>query len=136
MNEKAKATPYIDTVEQELAYWRVGILWMMLTTGSLTGRRPANHRRGMSATLKVTIRRPSFASRFEVIAPPVFDVDAYVHTEGEEMSYLIEGQLDSRAWARLAWGLPWRWRVAPRRSCLRLTSSGSWLRRSRPGGSW
>lgn len=46
MNEKAKATPYIDTVEQGLAYWRVGILWMMLTTGALTGRRPANHRRG------------------------------------------------------------------------------------------
>jgi len=39
MNERAKATPYIDTVEQGPAYWMVGILWVMLASGEQTGGR-------------------------------------------------------------------------------------------------
>lgn len=49
---------------------------------------------GMDATLKVAHDRPSFASTFEVIVPPGYDVGAHVHTEGEEMFYVVEGQLD------------------------------------------
>ena len=37
MNERAKATPYIETVEDGPAYWMVGILWVMLATGEQTG---------------------------------------------------------------------------------------------------
>lgn len=36
MDESAKATPYIDTVEQGPAYWMVGILWVVLATGEQT----------------------------------------------------------------------------------------------------
>ena len=37
MNGRAKATPYVDTVEGGPAYWMVGILWVMLATGEQTG---------------------------------------------------------------------------------------------------
>lgn len=37
MNERAKPTPYTETVEQGPAYWMVGILWVMLATGDQTG---------------------------------------------------------------------------------------------------
>lgn len=37
MNERAKVTPYTDTVEEGPAYWMVGILWVMLATGEQTG---------------------------------------------------------------------------------------------------
>lgn len=37
MNERAKPTPYVDTVEEGPAYWMVGILWVMLATGEQTG---------------------------------------------------------------------------------------------------
>ena len=37
MNEGAKPTPYVDTVEEGPAYWMVGILWVMLATGEQTG---------------------------------------------------------------------------------------------------
>ena len=37
MNERAKATPYVETIEQGPAYWMVGILWVMLATGEQTG---------------------------------------------------------------------------------------------------
>ena len=37
MNEREKATPYIETVEDGPAYWMVGILWVMLATGEQTG---------------------------------------------------------------------------------------------------
>lgn len=37
MNERAAATPYVETVEDGPAYWMVGILWVMLATGEQTG---------------------------------------------------------------------------------------------------
>ena len=37
MNERAKAIPYIETVEEGPAYWMVGILWVVLATGEQTG---------------------------------------------------------------------------------------------------
>lgn len=37
MNERAKATPYVETVQQGPAYWMVGILWVVLATGEQTG---------------------------------------------------------------------------------------------------
>jgi quercetin dioxygenase-like cupin family protein len=37
MNEEAKATPYVATIEEGPAYWMVDILWVMLATGEQTG---------------------------------------------------------------------------------------------------
>jgi len=37
LNERAEATPYVDTVEDGPAYWMVDILWVMLATGEQTG---------------------------------------------------------------------------------------------------
>ena len=37
MDEIAKATPYVDSVEGGQAYWQLGILWVVLATGEQTG---------------------------------------------------------------------------------------------------
>lgn len=49
---------------------------------------------GVDVTVKVTADHPSFASTFEVRVPPGYDVGAHVHQQGEEVFYVIEGQLD------------------------------------------
>lgn len=49
---------------------------------------------GIDTTLKVGIGYPAFASTFEGVVPPGYDVGAHVHSEGEEMFYIVEGQLD------------------------------------------
>ncbi|REF00473.1 cupin domain-containing protein [Thermomonospora umbrina] len=45
-------------------------------------------------TFKVTASQGTFASVFEVVVPPGFDVGAHVHTRQEELFYILEGQLD------------------------------------------
>lgn len=48
----------------------------------------------IDATTKVTMKQSAYAATFESICPPSYDVGAHVHTEGEEMFYMVEGQLD------------------------------------------
>ena len=49
---------------------------------------------GLHATLKVPGGNPAVASTFEVVVPPGFDVGAHVHRAGQELFYVLEGQLD------------------------------------------
>ena len=46
------------------------------------------------ARVLVTHDHPSFASTFEVTIAPGFDVGAHVHTDGEEMFYVVHGHID------------------------------------------
>ncbi|MEU1403265.1 cupin domain-containing protein [Streptomyces sp. NPDC005728] len=48
-------------------------------------------------TFKVTGAHSRVASTFEVVVPPGFDVGAHTHTRGEELFYVIEGELDVMA---------------------------------------
>jgi len=48
---------------------------------------------GLQATLKVPGGDPAFASTFEVVVPPGFDVGAHVHRAGQELFYVLEGEL-------------------------------------------
>jgi oxalate decarboxylase/phosphoglucose isomerase-like protein (cupin superfamily) len=45
-------------------------------------------------TFKVTGAQSPTASTFEVKVPPGFDVGAHVHARGEELFYVLEGELD------------------------------------------
>lgn len=49
---------------------------------------------GLDATVKVTGDHPALTSTFEVIIPPGYDVGAHVHALGEEVFYVVEGELD------------------------------------------
>ena len=49
---------------------------------------------GLHATLKVPGGNPAVASTFEVVVPPGFDVGAHVHRTGQELFYVLEGELD------------------------------------------
>ena len=49
---------------------------------------------GIDATTKLTMGQSAYAATFEVMVPPGYDVGAHVHSEGEEMFYVVEGQLD------------------------------------------
>jgi oxalate decarboxylase/phosphoglucose isomerase-like protein (cupin superfamily) len=49
---------------------------------------------GVDATVKVAMAAPAFASSFEVKVPPGYDVGAHVHSEGEEIFYVVRGHLD------------------------------------------
>lgn len=49
---------------------------------------------GMRATLKVPGGASALTSTFEILVPPGFDVGAHVHTVGEELFYVVEGELD------------------------------------------
>ena len=46
------------------------------------------------ARLLVTHDHPAYASSFEMQVAPGFDVGAHVHREGEEMFFVLEGELD------------------------------------------
>lgn len=46
------------------------------------------------ARLLVAHDHPCYASTFEVTVAPGFDVGAHVHDNGEEMFYLVDGELD------------------------------------------
>jgi quercetin dioxygenase-like cupin family protein len=49
---------------------------------------------GLDVSVKVTMDEPAFASTFEVILPPGFDVGAHVHSHGQEVFYVVEGAID------------------------------------------
>jgi quercetin dioxygenase-like cupin family protein len=48
----------------------------------------------MQVSAKVTGEHSVSASTFEVVVPPGFDVGAHIHTAGEELFYVLEGELD------------------------------------------
>ncbi|MHB8352067.1 MAG: cupin domain-containing protein [Thermoplasmata archaeon] len=45
-------------------------------------------------TVKVGAEQSHVWSAFEVVVPPGFDVGAHLHNAGEELFYLLEGELD------------------------------------------
>lgn len=49
---------------------------------------------GLHATVKVARGTTTLASTFEVVVPPGFDVGAHVHATGEELFYVLDGELD------------------------------------------
>jgi uncharacterized RmlC-like cupin family protein len=48
----------------------------------------------LDATVKMTMDHPALTSTFEIVIGAGFDVGAHVHGTGEEIFYVIEGQLD------------------------------------------
>jgi mannose-6-phosphate isomerase-like protein (cupin superfamily) len=50
--------------------------------------------KAQEVTFKVTGAHGSFASCFEVVVPPGFDVGAHTHNRSEEFFYILEGELD------------------------------------------
>lgn len=49
---------------------------------------------GLDTTVKVGSDREPFASTFEVVVPPGYDVGAHVHRHTDEVFYVLEGRLD------------------------------------------
>ncbi|MFE9257826.1 cupin domain-containing protein [Streptomyces sp. NPDC006879] len=65
-------------------------------------------------TFKVTGEHSSFASSFEVVVPPGFDVGAHRHTHSEELFYVLEGELEVLAFEpRVRTADDWRHWVSP-----------------------
>jgi quercetin dioxygenase-like cupin family protein len=60
---------------------------------------------GLDVSVKVT-DPPAFASTFEVVVPPGFDVGAHVHGHGQEVFFVIEGELDVLAFEPTDRSLP------------------------------
>lgn len=50
--------------------------------------------KAQEVTFKVTGAHGSFASFFEVVVPPGFDVGAHTHDHAKEFFYILEGELD------------------------------------------
>ena len=50
--------------------------------------------KAQEVTFKVTGAHGSFASCFEVVVPPGFDVGAHTHDRSKEFFYILEGELD------------------------------------------
>jgi len=48
----------------------------------------------LHATLKVPGGPNALASTFEMVIPPGYDVGAHVHSKGEELFYVVDGELD------------------------------------------
>jgi mannose-6-phosphate isomerase-like protein (cupin superfamily) len=49
---------------------------------------------GVGATVKVTGEQGAYTSTFESVVPPGYDVGAHVHHRGQEMFYVLSGELD------------------------------------------
>lgn len=49
---------------------------------------------GLDATVKTVGSQGAFTSTFEVVVPPGYDVGAHVHRHGQEMFYVLAGELD------------------------------------------
>lgn len=49
---------------------------------------------GINATIKVTTGAPALYSTFEMIVPPGFDVGAHLHDVGEEIFFVLDGELE------------------------------------------
>lgn len=50
--------------------------------------------KAQEVTFKVTGGQGGFASTFEVVVPPGFDVGAHAHTRAKEFFYVLEGELE------------------------------------------
>jgi len=50
--------------------------------------------KAQEVTFKATGAQGAFASCFEVVVPPGFDVGAHIHAHAKEFFYLLEGELD------------------------------------------
>jgi oxalate decarboxylase/phosphoglucose isomerase-like protein (cupin superfamily) len=48
----------------------------------------------LDATIKMPSSYPALTSSFEMVIPPGFDVGVHVHAHGEEVFYVLEGELD------------------------------------------
>ncbi|MBS1891594.1 MAG: cupin domain-containing protein [Actinobacteria bacterium] len=48
----------------------------------------------LDVTVKMTLDHPALTSTFEVMIGPGFDVGAHVHDLGEEVFYIVDGELD------------------------------------------
>jgi oxalate decarboxylase/phosphoglucose isomerase-like protein (cupin superfamily) len=55
----------------------------------------------LDATIKITSDYPALTSSFEMVIPPGYDVGAHVHARGEEVFYIVEGELDLLAFEPL-----------------------------------
>ncbi|MEU2874188.1 cupin domain-containing protein [Streptomyces olivoreticuli] len=76
---------------------------------------------GLRIDVKVSAQEARLTSTFEVVVPPGFDVGAHRHDEGEELFYVLEGELDLLAFEPVGLaGDNWReWRSHDGRSVLR-----------------
>jgi quercetin dioxygenase-like cupin family protein len=60
---------------------------------------------GLDATVKVGSDQ-ALLSTFEVVLPPGYDVGAHVHAHGEEVFYVVEGELDLLAFEPIDRSVP------------------------------
>ena len=69
---------------------------------------------GLDATVKVKTDYPALMSTFEMVIPPHYDVGAHVHEDGEEIFFVLEGELELFAFEPVDRTLPdWHdWRSA------------------------
>ncbi|MFW6693967.1 cupin domain-containing protein [Streptomyces sp. MAR4 CNX-425] len=58
--------------------------------------------KAQEVTFKVTGADNGFASTFEVVVPPGFDVGAHVHQDAKEFFYVLEGELEVFAFEPVA----------------------------------
>jgi oxalate decarboxylase/phosphoglucose isomerase-like protein (cupin superfamily) len=74
-----------------------------MTDGIMLG--PGEGRRivggALDATVKSTMDAPALTSSFEMVIPAGYDVGAHVHAHGEEVFYVVEGELDLLAFEPL-----------------------------------
>jgi len=91
--------------------------------GSGQGRRIVGG--GLDATLKVAAADGAYASTFGMVIPPNYDVGAHSHVSGEEMFYVVDGELDVLAFEPVDRAVPdWhKW----------LSESGQTFLRGGPG---
>jgi hypothetical protein len=64
----------------------------------------------LDATVKLTMDAPALTSSFEKVIPPGYDVGAHIHAGGEEVFYMVEGELDMPAFEPLDLSQPDRHR--------------------------
>lgn len=62
---------------------------------------------GVDATEKVTMSQGAFTSTFEVVVPPGYDVGAHIHRHGQEIFYVLEGELDVLAFEPVSRTADW-----------------------------
>jgi oxalate decarboxylase/phosphoglucose isomerase-like protein (cupin superfamily) len=76
---------------------------------------------GLDATVKVTTGHPSLMSSFEMVIPPGYDVGAHLHQLGEEVFFVVDGELDMFAFDPVDRSIPdWHgWRSADGRGPMR-----------------
>jgi len=79
------------------------------------------HGGALNAVVKVAMSAPAFASTFEMLVPPGYDVGAHVHGDGAEIFYVVSGQLDVLAFEPVDRSVPdWHeWRSESGQAYLR-----------------